>query len=202
VFYRDGLKVDITVSEEARVRAMRTGLSALYARGYRVVLDRDGVADGLPAPTGRPTARVLPDQAELDAVVAEFWFEAAHIPRLLLRDELWLVKHRDWTMKQLLRRALEWEALARGDAVGAPADVWHVGAHMREWAEPSAWRDLHDAFGGFGAGESWAALLATASLFRRTARAVAGATGLAYAEEIDAAVSAYLRPFADRLPPG
>lgn len=202
VFYRDGIKVDFTLSDLARVRAMRTGLSPLYARGYRVLLDRAGVADGLPAPTGRPPARVLPGQAELDLVVAEFWFEAAHIPRLLLRDELWLVKHRDWTMKELLRRMLEWEAVARGGARGAPADVWHVGAHMRAWIEPDAWRDLHRAFGGFGRPESWAALLATTALFRRTARVVADTAGLAYAERTDAAVDAYVRSFADRVAPG
>ena len=60
----------------------------------------------------------------------EFWFEAWHIPKYLKRNDLWVVKFRDWTMKQLLLRMLEWHAIATN---GPALDISHIGVHMKDW---------------------------------------------------------------------
>ena len=64
--YDDGIdgsvKVDFTLAAPRRLRKMISSrtLSALYARGYRVLLDKDGVTKDLPPPSGDVPRRSLP----------------------------------------------------------------------------------------------------------------------------------------------
>ena len=198
VFYDGGVKVDFSLCGRERVSTMVESktLDGLYERGYRVLLDKDGIAATLPAATGAFPTKELPGQADFAATVEEFWFEAAHIPRYILRGELWVVKFRDWTMKELLLRMLEWHAIARGDG---PIDTWHIGTHMAAWVDDETQRELGAIFGAFDARSSWTALLATTSLFRRLATETAAATGLRYPIEADEGVSGYIDTFRERI---
>jgi len=54
-------------------------LDGLYERGYRVLLDKDGLAGGLPTPSKALPKHSLPARAEFTRTVTEFWFEAAHM---------------------------------------------------------------------------------------------------------------------------
>lgn len=198
VFYDGGLKVDFSLCGVERVREMveARALDALYERGYRVLVDKVGVTDGLPAATGAFPARRVPAQEEFAAVAEEFWFEAAHIPRYLLRDELWVVKFRDWTMKSLLLQMLEWHAIARN---AQPVDVWHIGSHMKDWVDAATASELHTIFSRFDTQSSWQDLLATTKLFRRIGRETAALVGLTYPIAADESIAAYVAGFADRI---
>lgn len=198
VFYEGGCKVDFSLCGVERIREMAdTGaLDDLYERGYRVLIDKQGTTTNLPAPTGAFPIKPLPGQAEFSALVEEFWFEAAHIPRYLLRDELWVVKFRDWTMKTLVLRMLEWRAVARNQQ---PVDVWHIGVHMKEWADADTWAEIHGVFSAYDARSSWDGLLATTRLFRRLAMETATAAGLVYPAAVDDAVWQYVTSFGGRI---
>jgi aminoglycoside 6-adenylyltransferase len=198
VFYEGGYKVDFSLCGVVRVRAMAEAgaLNDLYQRGYRVLVDKRGITADLPAPTGRFPMNPLPGQAEFSAAVEEFWFEAAHIPRYLLRDDLWVVKFRDWTMKSVLLKVLEWHTVARSEQ---PVDVWHIGVHMKAWVDEETWDQLHALFSRFGMQASWHDLLATTRLFRRLGTETASLTGLEYPANTDASISGYLAGFASRI---
>lgn len=132
VFFSRGTKADLRIrSTKALTELADGGLDDLYDRGYVVLADPSGLASRLPAPSGHSPRIRPPTNADLLDVCSEFWFEAAHIPGLLARDELWVVKFREGTMKSMLLRLIEWDALAR---LGPKVDVWHVGPHMRDWA--------------------------------------------------------------------
>ena len=191
VFYEGGAKVDFRLCTRERITAMlaANALDDLYERGYRVLLDKEGVTSGLPEASGSFPVAKLPTQQQFSAVVNEFWFEAAHIPRYLLRDELWVAKTRDWTMKQLLLRMLEWHAIARRDR---PVDVWHIGTHMKDWADAKTWQELQAIYSHFDARDSWEGLIATITLFRRLANEAATAIGIEYPSGPDTSVSGYI----------
>jgi len=201
VFYEGGMKVDFSICGRERVGVMveSQALNRLYERGYRVLVDKDGITGRLPAATGSFVPNELPAQAEFVAVVNEFWFEAAHIPRYILRDELWVVKFRDWTMKQQLLKMLEWHAIARNEQ---PVDVWHIGTHMRDWVDETTRGEMRVIFGAFDAASSWRALLATTELFRRLATETAALAGLEYPAGTDADISAYIAGFEGRIAEG
>lgn len=113
--FEDGIKVDFTLANSTRLNNMSTAgkLDPLYERGYRVIVDKTGVTNGLPAPSYQFPVHFLPSQERFRKRVEEFWFEAFHIPKYLARGELFLVKQRDWTMKELLLEMIEWHAIAR-----------------------------------------------------------------------------------------
>jgi aminoglycoside 6-adenylyltransferase len=197
VFYEGGMKVDFTLATRDRVTDMaRAGLDDLYRRGYKVLLDKQRLTDALPPPTGAFPKRPRPSPEAFYAVVTEFWFEAAHIPRYLLRDELWVAKFRDWTMKELLLRMLEWHALSRA---AEPIDVWHIGLHMKQWLDEQTARELRDIFGEYNAMSSWRALLATAKLFRRLTIETAASLGIAAADDTATRVIAHIATFEHRI---
>jgi aminoglycoside 6-adenylyltransferase len=183
--FAGGEKVDFLVGTVELLAQLAAGLDDLHERGYRILLDRDGLAARLPPATGSPSPAALPTSGELRDVVEEFWFEAWHIPKYLARGELWVVKHRDWTMKQLLLRVLEWEAGTRG------VDPWHIGTRIAEWA-PVELRDrLEATFGRYDAADARRAFLATTDLFADVARTVAARCGLGYPDEMEEAIRGY-----------
>ena len=184
--YADGVKIDFTLAGPARLQAMRKdGLDPLYQRGYRVLLDKTGAAQGLPAPQGQIAAPALPTAEAFRERVEEFWFEAFHIPKYLARGELFVVKFRDWTMKELLLEMLEWHAHSRP---GAAADSWHIGTRLQHWAEPEHWQALHQAFGRFDAADAERAFHATLRLYSQVAREVAARLGFDEPEAVEAGI--------------
>jgi aminoglycoside 6-adenylyltransferase len=200
VFFAGGRKIDFTIADRTRIEVMiRAGrLDDLYQRGYDVLLDKDGLTADLPRPTGEPPRRSLPTAAELAETVTEFWFEAAHMPAYLLRGELWVVKFRDWTMKQMLLRMVEWHALATN---GPLTDVWHIGTRMERWVDAQTWGELQHVFGRFDRADSWRSLVATMRLFTRLTRETAERLDLAYPIDSERAITHYVLSFADEIAP-
>lgn len=198
VFFEGGRKVDFTVADRSRIDGMleRGRLDDLYERGYRVLLDKDGRTADLPQPGGAAPRRTLPTQAEFADIVTEFWFEAAHMPTYLSRDDLWVVKFRDWTMKEMLLRMLEWHALATR---GGKTDVWYIGTKMKRWVDEQTWDELQHVFGRFGRGDSWRGLLATMALFTRLTRETAAALDLDCPAESERFITEYVLGFVDEI---
>lgn len=194
VFYEGGKKVDFTLASPRRLTDMIRArkLDGLYERGYKVIIDKRGITKDLPAPSGQFPIASIPTQTEFTAAVEEFWFEAAHIPMYLSRDELWVAKFRDWTMKENLLKMLEWHSIATSEA---EIDVWHIGSHMKDWVDPLIWQELHGVFSRFESKDSWRGLLATINLFRRLAIETAARAGLDYPNEIDVSVTEYITSF-------
>lgn len=187
--YDGGVKVDFTLAAPRHVQEMISSrtLNALYTRGYRVLLDKDGVAKDLPPPSGDAQRRPLPTAEEFRRRVEEFWFEAFHIPKYLARGEFFLVKQRDWTVKELLLEMMEWHALALSSAA---VDVWHLGARLRQWTDSETWRDLQRTFGRFDAGDARRAFEETTTLYSRLAGEVAQKAGFSYPEAVEAKIRA------------
>lgn len=198
VFYEGGRKIDFTIADRARLEAMidASRLDGLYERGYRVLLDKDGLAARLPAPTGAAPRRLPPTAAEFAETVSVFWFEAAHMPTYLTRGDLWVVKFRDWTMKELLLRMLEWNALATR---GPETDTWYIGTKMRRWTDDETWREANDVFARFDRADAWRGLMATMTLFTRLTRETAAAFGLEYPAHAEHSVTAYVIGFGTEL---
>jgi aminoglycoside 6-adenylyltransferase len=195
VFYEGGHKVDFTLCDERRLARMKDGLDVLD-RGFSVLLDKTGVTDGLPPPSFSVAHATPPSQEQFNHIVNEFWFEAAHIPRYLLRQELWVAKTRDWTMKQDLLKMLEWNAAG---SAGGYAGPLYIGTYMKSWVDQRTWRELAGVFGPFDRNGSWNALLRMMELFRRIANQVAEQGNFDYPDETDRMVTEYVVSFAGRF---
>lgn len=179
VLFAGGADVDFalfTVSEvEAMVRFDPRSAATAFGRGFRVLLDKDGVAarllDANPSADVEPSS--LPDAAAFDQVVSDFWYHAVWTAKHLRRGELWWAKLGcDGRMKDRLRQVLEWDAAAAG------RDPWFRGRFFEEWADPAILRGLRAAFARYDEDEIWAALAATMDLFGEVSRRTAAALGM------------------------
>jgi aminoglycoside 6-adenylyltransferase len=198
VFFEGGHKIDFTVADRSRIDVMieQGRLDDLYERGYRVLLDKDGLTVNLPQAGDTAPRRSLPSQAEFSDTVAEFWFEAAHMPTYLLRDDLWVVKFRDWTMKEMLLRMLEWHALA---VHGGETDVWYIGTKMKRWVDDATWDELQHVFGRFDRTDSWRGLVAMMKLFTRLTHETAEALGLDYPVNSERFITDYVLGYENEI---
>jgi aminoglycoside 6-adenylyltransferase len=189
--YDGGFKVDYVLFPVDALRrlAQAEQMDGVYQRGYYVLVDKDGWAARLPPPTYTPPSYERPSEHEFALAVNAFWYGAVYVAKQIRRRNLWVVKYRDWTLKETLLRMVEWHARAMQ---GWEHDTWHDGHHMASWIDAGTWEALHDTFGRFGAADAWRALMASMALFARLAGETAAQLGYAYPQALDAQVSQYV----------
>lgn len=187
IIFEGGLKVDFQIKPTSALgRRLET---ELYARGYRVLLDRDGVAQT----AGEPSRRLespTPTEEQFRLLIELFWFEAYHVAKYLRRDDPWPAKARDWGIHEVLLSMLEWQARAEGKAA---QEIRHLGIGMRGWVESDVWLALTRSFGSFDPEDSWRALAVTVDLFERAAPKTAAALGYSYPIDLATNMSSYIR---------
>ena len=193
VLYADHTKIDYLVWPVELLRRIvaDSRLPDVLDWGYRVLLDKDGLADRLPLPTRTAYIPARPARDEYLALVEEFWWEATYVAKNLWRDELVQAKYNlDYVMKlDLLRRLLEWRIELDHDWSHKPGVA---GGGLKKLLPADLWSALERTYAGVGIEENWEALFATNSLFRSVARAVGAALGYEYPDALDGGVTAYL----------
>jgi aminoglycoside 6-adenylyltransferase len=193
VLHEDGTKVDYTIAPVAHLARLsaEARLSNELDVGYTVLIDKDGLADSLPAASGRAWIPARPTQAEFSALVEEFWWESGYVVRNLAREEVLPAKHSlEVVMKlDLLRRMLEWFVEVGCDWSWRPGVL---GRGLREVLDERTWSELEATFAAGGIEENWIALFRTIDLFRRVARTVATRLDLEYQSDIDSGMMSYL----------
>jgi len=192
VIYQGGIKIDfILYSTDVLQRlAHADQLPEQYDSGYRILLDKDGVAADMPASTFKAFRRGKPTDTAFLECVREFWFEAYHVAKYLRRRDLWPVKCRDWATKRLLLQMIEWHERGRR---GWDYRTHPEGKRMESWVETETWERLSGIFAGFDAEDSWQAMFTTFELFGRLARETAQSLGCTYPSEIERHIVTFAR---------
>jgi aminoglycoside 6-adenylyltransferase len=192
--YADGLKIDFRLwpvdllREIARAPALPVDLDA----GYRVLLDKDGLAASLPAPTHRAYIPPRPTEAAYHTFVEEFFSDAPYVAKFLCRGDLlpakWCLDH---DMKHAyLRPMLEWY-LEREHGWSLP--VRDLGKGLNRLLPADLWQELTSTYAGGGVDENWDALFRTMALFRSVALDVADDLGYTYPDDLDRRVTVYVQ---------
>ena len=166
-------------------------VAAYSRRGFRLLLDKDGLgASALELARGSVAAS-LPSAEEFRAAVNEFWFLTVWNAKHLRRGELWAAKTMacDGRMKTLLLQMIEWHAHATN---GEDYDTWENGRHLEDWADPRVLDDLRATFARYDNDDVWRASRATRSLFRTIATETAQRLDQPYPSSVDAHVSDWL----------
>lgn len=193
VLYEDRTKIDYLIwpVELLRLIVAESRLPDVLDWGYRVLLDKDGLADRLPAPTRTAYILARPTEHEYLALVEEFWWETTYAAKNLWRDELIQAKYNlEYVMKlDLLRRLLEWRIELDHDWSLKPGVA---GSGLKKLLPAGIWSALERTYAGASIEENWEALFSTTSLFSSVARAVGAALGYDYPAELDSGVTAYL----------
>jgi aminoglycoside 6-adenylyltransferase len=165
-------------------------LDEVHDRGYYPLVDKDGFGARLPSPSRRPPRREPPSEGDFQRVVNSFYYGAVYVAKQIRRRNLWLVKFRDWTIKELLLQMMAWHAAALH---GPDHDTFFDGHFLSSWTDLQTWGELHGAFAGFSADESWGALFRTMDVFHRLAAHTALLLGYEFAATLDKRVGAYVQ---------
>jgi aminoglycoside 6-adenylyltransferase len=191
--YEDGVKVDFSLWPVAMLDHLKQSSTPpdYLDIGYEVLLDKDGVTAGLPAPTHRAFIPHPPSEAAYQTLVQEFWWDTTYVAKNLWRDDLYFAKYMlDYFIRfHHLQPLLEWYMEIQHD--------WSVrvgvrGRGLKRLVDAETWAELERTYAGAGIEENWAALFATVRLVRRLATSVAESLGFQYPEQTDADVTAYL----------
>jgi aminoglycoside 6-adenylyltransferase len=171
-----------------------------YRRGYRVLLDKDDVADkffALFPPTTDPAHP--PSSEEFSGVLNEFWFAVAWTAKHLRRGEIWWTIYGGWDLRlhPLLLRIIEWHAKALS---GLDVDTWDEGRFLEEWADPKVVAALKGTYPDHDADATWDALFATMKLFRSIATETTERFGFDYLSRADEDVSNMVKRLYDGRP--
>jgi aminoglycoside 6-adenylyltransferase len=192
--YAGGLKIDFTVSPVALLQRMAESaeLPAEFDAGYRVLLDKDGMAAALKPPTYRAYLPERPTNDAFQKLVEDFFSDAPYVAKCLWRDDLLPAKWcLDYDMRYVhLYPVLEWLiALDSGWTVRAGL----LGKGLKKRLPHDLWAELEASFAGGTIEENWESLFRTMALFGRAASRVAAGLGYTYPRDLEARVAAYAR---------
>jgi aminoglycoside 6-adenylyltransferase len=184
--YASGLKIDFTLWPVAMLQRIAAApqLPPELDAGYRILLDKDHLADGLKPPTYRGYIPAPPTEAEYQTVVELFCLDAAYVARYLWRDDIVAAKHLlDHFIKQdYLRPMLEWHIELEHHWSFKPGPY---GRRLKLWLRRDLWTELENTYTGAEVEANWEALHRTIALFRRVAREVGQRLGYHYPQEMD-----------------
>ncbi len=193
VLYDDGTKIDYCVwpVEMLRRVSAEARLPDNLDVGYRVLVDKDALADGLKPPTYTAHIPRKPTEEEYLALVEEFWWETSYVAKNLWRGELFPAKYSFDVVIKLdrLRRMLEWHVETGHNWSLRPGAV---GRGLRKALEPEIWTQVESTFVGADLEENWEALFRTTAVFREVASTVAARLGYEYPLDMDRRMTSYL----------
>jgi len=191
--YQDGTKIDYCFYpvEFLRWAVQQPKLPDDLDNGYRILVDKDRLTNGLRPSTYTAYLPKPPTEREYRAIVEEFFNDSIYVAKHLWRDNLFSVKlSLDHIMKfQCLRRMIEWRMEIEQN--------WSVklgagGKGLKKHVEPALWTELDNTYVGAGIEENWDALFKTIYLFRKVACEVADRLGYTYPDNIDRGVTELL----------
>ena len=196
--YETGLKIDFTVGPTAMIatltaQAIQNGaVDKDLDVGYQVLLDKDQLTAGLPAPTYRAYTPTPPTEIEYCQLVETIFHEATYVAKHLWRGDLMAAKYNlDHAMKgQCLRQMLEWRMEVQA---GWNVKTGAYGKGLQKRTPPHLWQQLEATYVGAGTEENFQAMFATLALFRQVALEVGQALGYSYPQAMDDRATAYLR---------
>ncbi len=164
VIYETGEEVDFVLFPGAVLERFGASesVAALLARGYRLLIDRAGIADALERSAARPRPSG-PSQHDFDELANDFWYHALWTAKKLRRGEVFTaLEYLDGHMKTRLVTLLGWHARSLDPSV----DTWHAGRFVERWADPGALAALEKAYAHYDVRDVARALWETIDLWQ------------------------------------
>jgi aminoglycoside 6-adenylyltransferase len=170
--------------------------AAYTSRGFRILFDKDGIAERFfslfPVPAAEASPQ--PTSAEFEATINDFWFNAIWTAKHIWRGELWRARSvgLEGSMRNALLKMIEWHARATSDG---PLDTWEGGRFIEEWAGAEVLSELRHSLAGYDPAESQRALDSMMRLFARLSAESAGILGYDHQPDPGRRVIAWIDQF-------
>lgn len=120
ILFEDKGKVDFILHDipgfEACVR--QSELPAHWDIGYKVLVDKDGLTNGLKPPTYQASIIKRPTKERFEKLLFDFWWDTTYVAKSLTRDEIFYAKYMS-------------ETIIRTNYL-VPLIEWHI-ADLNDW---------------------------------------------------------------------
>jgi aminoglycoside 6-adenylyltransferase len=193
VQFEEGLKIDFTLwpVEMLRRVARQEALPQEFDAGYQILLDKDGLTEGIRPPSYRGYIPDPPTQARYHEEIENFFLCATYVAKYLLRDDVMAAKFLlDGEMKhENLRPLLEWHIELAHDWKMSPGNH---GRRMKQWLRPDLWAALESTYTGAGIEDNWQALERLMDLMHTVGVEVGEKLGFPYPASIEQRMRVYL----------
>ena len=205
VMFADGTDVDLVPVPVERIDEIVSTAGALpvLARGYRLLVDKDGrfadlaqrVAQADPRATHSATTWP-PDGAEVENEIHNYLYHVVWTAKKLRRGELAVaVRCQNHFQGSILLRFVEWQANARS---AGETNTYYEGRFLERWAAPETLAALSGTQTRYDASDCARSIVSSLEIFGTIAREVADATGVTYPD----AAHAWTRAHLEQLLPG
>lgn len=181
ILFDGSLDVDFILLNKKQILALLNSgfLNGIFARGYAVLYDSIGLRDQISIPAHSDVIKREMTGSDFQNMVSDFWFHTVWAAKKIRRGEYWVaLMCVNAYLKSYLLRILELY-YGGGDA---GSDVWHDGRFLETWADAQTLNELQGCFAAYDESSMQTALMHTADLFSRLARACAKRDGLPYPE--------------------
>ncbi len=189
-----GLKIDFTIlPPDALTKIIQDGtLPAEYDAGYRVLLDKDNLSEGLPPPSYQAYIPKPPSQERFNEVIDSFFLDGTYVARYLWRDDVLAARAiLDQYMKQEGLLTVLWWLVEIEHGWTVKPGLY--GRGLRKWLRAGLWKELEATYPNLESGEIWRALYQTFDLMRKAATEVGDHFGFGYPEEQERKTREYLK---------
>jgi aminoglycoside 6-adenylyltransferase len=187
IVYRGGPAIHLAIDTVEVLQGMVDSqrLDGDMWRGYKILMDKDGLAAKLAPPALPPYEN--PSAAAFIHCIESYFYGTLLLAKDVQRGHLWTFQQDNTVEQGFLLRMIEWHA-----HLFSAVKPWHRGEFMREWVSPETWQMLHDSFGRFDVEDSWNALFASTQLFCKLAQEIAVQLGYAFPETMTSEIISYL----------
>jgi aminoglycoside 6-adenylyltransferase len=193
VQFEDGLKIDFTLwpVEKLHTVVQQETLPAEFDAGYHVLLDKDGLTEGIKPPSYQAYIPQPPTATRYHEEIENFFLCSTYVAKYLLRDDVMAAKFLlDGEMKhENLRPILEWLIEIDNDWKVKPGNY---GRRIKKWLRSDFWDDLESTYTGAGIEENWQALFRLIDLMHKAGIEVGEKLGFTYPESIERRMRKYL----------
>jgi aminoglycoside 6-adenylyltransferase len=193
VQFEEGLKIDFSLwpVEMLRRTAQQAQLPEEFDAGYQVLLDKDGLTQGIKPPSYRGYIPPRPTPERYHAEIENFFLCATYVAKYLLRDDVMAAKYLlDGEMKhENLRPLLEWLIEIEHDWQVKPGNY---GRRIKKWLRPELWADLAATYTGADIEDNWQALWRLMDLMHTVGVELGEKLGYPYPQSIEQRMRIYL----------
>jgi len=94
VLYKDAPRIDFQIKERDVLTEIVSApdLPEYYDIGYEVILDKDGITQGMKSPTHTAYRTKPPTKAEYESCTNDFWWNITYVAKYLYRDGFFFAK--------------------------------------------------------------------------------------------------------------
>ena len=192
--YDDSLKIDFSLWPVGLLKTIvsEPQLTPEFDAGYKVLLDKDQITDGLGPPTYKSYIPQRPTEAEYQALIESFFLDTGYVAKFLWRDDLVAAKYiLDHSLKhQHLLIMLGWRIEIDHDWA---LKLGPYGRGLKRWLPQDLWEQFEATYTDAEPSSNWSALFRSIDVMHRVAVEVGDHLGYRYPEQLEHRVLAYLR---------